>query len=51
MQYSKAWVALAMAILGVLESQFGLAIGLTEQWIETLLFVLTPILVWLVPNK
>lgn len=51
-QYNKALVALIMAILMVLEDWFGIAFpGLSEQWIITLLALITPILVWVTPNK
>lgn len=51
-RYNKAWIALVIAILGVLENVFGLSwIGISEEWVNTLFFVLTPILVYLVPNR
>lgn len=51
-QYSKAWVAAVMAILGVLDQIFGWSLpGISEQWVSSIIFVLTPILVWFVPNR
>jgi hypothetical protein len=51
-EYNKAWVALVMAILVVLEQSFGLHIaGMSEEFVTNLLVILTPLLVWLVPNR
>jgi purine-cytosine permease-like protein len=52
-EYNKAWVALIMAILVVLDQVFGISFGdvLSEEFITMLLAVLTPILVWLIPNN
>lgn len=51
-EYSKALVALIMAILMILEEWFGISFpGLSEQWVITLLALITPILVWVTPNK
>jgi thiamine transporter ThiT len=50
-EYSKAWVALIMAIIVLIELYFGWTFGLTEEWIVGLVTLLTPIFVWLVPNR
>jgi hypothetical protein len=49
--YNKALVAVIMGILLLIENWTGWRIGLGEPWVETLLAVLTPIFVWLVPNR
>lgn len=48
--HNKAWVALVMAALGILEQVFGYTLGVSEQWVTMVLFILSPLLVWLVPN-
>ena len=53
-EFSKAIVALIMAILIILEQIYGWEItgsGITEEWITNVLAILTPILVWLIPNR
>lgn len=51
-QYNKALVALVMAILLVLEDWWGITFpGITEQGVITILSLLTPLFVWLVPNR
>lgn len=47
----KALVALIMAALWLLNYFTGYTSGVTEQTVAGLVGVLTPILVWLVPNK
>jgi TRAP-type C4-dicarboxylate transport system permease large subunit len=47
----KALVALIMAVLWLVNYFTGYTSGVTEQTIAGLVGVLTPILVWLVPNK
>lgn len=47
----KALIALIMGILYIMNSVFGVSFGLTEQTVASIVGVLTPILVWLVPNK
>ena len=49
--YNKAWVALIMAIIIVVEDVTGWGSGITEEWVIATLAILTPILVWLVPNR
>jgi hypothetical protein len=49
----KAIVAAIMSILALIEIAFGFNVGhdLTEEWLLGLIAILTPILVWLVPNR
>lgn len=50
-EFNKAIVALIMAALIVIEQIWGFSASwLTEELITTILAVLTPILIWLVPN-
>jgi len=49
--WDKALVAAIMAILQILDSIFGISLGITEGWLHSVLAVLTPILVWYVPNR
>ena len=52
-QYNKAWVALIMAALIIVEEWTGWSglAGLSEQAITIILAVLTPLAVWLTPNR
>ena len=50
MGHEKAIVAVVMAVLLIIDQWFGTHWG-NEQVVETILAVLTPILVWLVPNR
>jgi purine-cytosine permease-like protein len=51
-EHSKAIVALIMAVLVVLEALTGFSVpGLSEEVITVVLAALTPILVWLIPNR
>lgn len=47
----KAIVALIMAALYLLNTVFGISFGFTEAQVATVISVLTPVLVWLIPNK
>lgn len=47
----KALTALVMALLFLLNSFFGISIGLDPDLINGIITALTPVLVWLVPNK
>ena len=47
----KALVALIMGILYIVNSIWGINIGVSEQTITTIIGILTPIIVYLVPNK
>lgn len=48
--FNKAIVALVMSALIIIETLTGINIGLTEGTLVTILSVLTPVLVWLIPN-
>jgi hypothetical protein len=52
-EYNKAWVALAMAVLTIVELFTGWSISdkVSEEVIVGILAILTPILVWAVPNS
>lgn len=50
-EYNKAWVALLVAALIIIEDWTGWKSGITEEWIITILAVISPIVVWLIPNK
>lgn len=50
--YSKAIVAAVMALLLIIEAWTGWKSEMIDEaWVLTILGVLTPILVWLVPNR
>jgi purine-cytosine permease-like protein len=50
--HNKAIVALIMAILVVLEQIFGIPTrGVPQEWVTAVLAAITPIVVWLIPNK
>lgn len=49
--YNKAWIALIMAFLTILEQWLGWTFGLSEDAVVGILALLTPVLVWLVPNR
>ena len=51
-EYNKAWTALVMAVLMLLELYLGVRIlpGVSEDAVLSILAIATPILVWLVPN-
>lgn len=50
-EFNKAIVALVMAALVIIEQIWGIKIGsISEETITIVLAVLTPILVWAVPN-
>ena len=50
--YSKAWVALVMALLTVLTVHFGLDFSfLTEEVIVAIIGIIGTIAVWLIPNR
>lgn len=49
---AKAWVALVMAILGVLTVVFGHDLSMiNEDVILAIIAALTPVFVWAVPNR
>lgn len=47
----KAIVAIVMAILFIINAQWGINIGLDEATVTAILAVLTPLFVYFVPNK
>jgi small-conductance mechanosensitive channel len=48
---NKAWIAAIMAMITIADLYFATSLSITEEWITTLLLVLSPILVWLIPNR
>ena len=49
--FDKALVALVMAALSILNLKFGVDLGLSEATVTAIIAGLTPILVFLWPNK
>lgn len=47
----KALVALVMGILYILNSVAGINLGFSETQVASVIGILTPILVYLIPNK
>ena len=47
----KAVAAALMAIISIIALAGGLAETMTEEWVAGVVAVLTPIIVWLVPNR
>lgn len=47
----KALTAIVMAVLYLLSTFAGLNFGVSEATISAIIVALTPILVWLIPNK
>lgn len=47
----KALVALVMGALYIANSVFGFDLGFTEQQVAAVIGALTPVLVWLIPNR
>jgi hypothetical protein len=47
----KALTAIVMAILYLLNTYGGIHVGLSEDTVGAILAALTPLLVWLIPNK
>lgn len=47
----KALVALVMGLLSILNLMYGIDLGVSPETISTIIAALTPILVWLIPNK
>ena len=50
-EHNKAIVSALMAVLGVLDQVFGISLGIGEEWVTSIIFILSPILVWWTPNK
>lgn len=49
--FDKAIVAAIMAGLVVIEQVWGWGSGITEEYVTVVIAALSPILVWLVPNR
>jgi hypothetical protein len=49
--FDKALVAVVMGLLSISKIVFGWNIGLSEEAVLGIIAAVTPILVWLVPNK
>lgn len=47
----KALVAIVMAVIYILNTYFGFHLGVSEQLLNTIVAIVTPLLVYLVPNK
>lgn len=47
----KALIAAVMAVAYLANTFLGINFGLTEEAVNTIVAVITPVLVWLVPNK
>lgn len=47
----KAIVALVMALVYIFNNLFGVNIGLDPAVVNNIVVALTPILVWLIPNR
>ena len=50
-EFNKAIVAAVMAIIYILNNFFGMHIGITEDKLNAIIVILTPILVYIIPNK
>ena len=50
--YNKAWAALIMSVLQLAELFTGMSLtGVSEEIILTVLALITPLVVWLIPNR
>lgn len=49
--FDKALVALVMGAFYIMNNTFGISFGMDEQTLSAVIAALTPILVWLIPNK
>lgn len=49
--FDKALVALVMAALSILNLKFGINLGLDETTVTAIIAAITPLLVYLWPNK
>jgi len=47
----KALIAVVMAVIYLLNTFAGLHLGVSEEFLNTVIAVITPILVYLIPNK
>jgi len=49
--FDKALVALIMGVLSVANLWFGVDLGITPDAVTAVIAMLTPIIVWFIPNK
>jgi len=47
----KAVASAIMAVISIIALAGGLADTLTEEWVAGVVAALTPVIVWLIPNK
>jgi hypothetical protein len=50
-EIDKAVAAAILAIISIIALAGGLADTLTEEWVAGIIAVLTPVIVWLIPNR
>ena len=50
-KYNKAIVALVMALIGVANTFFNTSIAITPETVNTVVALLTPLLVYWIPNR
>lgn len=50
-QYNKAIVALVMALIGIANTFFNAGVNISPETVNTVVALLTPLLVYIVPNK
>jgi hypothetical protein len=48
---NKTWIAAVMAIVTLVDLYFSWNHGITEEYLTMLLVVLSPLLVWAIPNR
>ena len=49
--FDKAIVAIIMGVIYLINSTFGLNIGVSADTVNALVVAISPLLIWLVPNK
>lgn len=49
--HNKAIAAAVMSLLALMEEFIGRNFGINEEWVITTIAILTPIIVWLIPNR
>jgi len=49
--FDKALAAIVMGVIYLLNSVFGLNLGISADTVNTIIVAVTPLLVWLLPNK
>lgn len=50
-EFNKAIVALVLSALSLIELGTGWQSGVTEDWLLATIAIITPILVWAIPNR